>query len=270
MQTELPRYQWPHNKTSAVWITVDVDAYSPLLWRNRHEPEMRFIAEFEQRQHGLRAGLYHLLDLFARHQLRITFFVPALIAERHPELIPNLARHHHEIGLHGYCHEAVRDITDEEFTKALEQSIKILTEQAGKLPKGFRSPGWEMTRHMLAELKRHKLYDSSLAGLDHPYTIEGITELPILWTREDTSRFKMTGLADRWPPSNPEAVLKEWIYDWRATAEQGGLFTLTLHDWIAGRPVQLSILDEFLNEVSKDQSVWITTGVEVDKHHTNQ
>lgn len=263
-------YPWPAGKRAAVMISIDVDADTPLLWRTRAEPEMRFIAELEQRQHGLRHGLKALQDVLARHRTAATFFVPALVAERAPALLPGLVAAGHEVGLHGYAHETVREVSDAEFTAALERSIRIFEAQTGKTPRGFRAPGWEMTGHMLAEIARFSLYDSSLAGLDWPYTLGDITEIPISWAREDTARFKLTGLADRWPPTGPDQVLAEWIFDYEATAAAGGLFVLTLHDWIAGRPAQLRVLDALLTRIRADETTWITTGAAIAEHHRAQ
>ena len=263
----MSEYPWPEGKRAAVMISIDVDADTPLLWLARGEAELRFIAELEQRQHGLRYGLKALQQALAVHATSATFFVPALVAERTPTLLSSLIAGGHEVALHGYAHEAVRDITDNEFTVALERSLHVFEGQTGKLPRGFRAPGWEMTRHMLTELERFHLYDSSLAGLDWPYTCGGITEIPISWAREDTARFKLTGLADRWPPTGPDQVLAEWIFDYEATVERGGLFVLTLHDWIAGRPAQLRVLETLLSRIYADEATWLATGADIADHH---
>ena len=260
-------YPWPPGKRSAMMISIDVDADTPLLWRTRSEGQLRYLAEWEQRQHGLRAGIAAILAVLARHDVSATFFVPGLVAERNPHLLPQLAQAGHEIGLHGYAHEAVRDISDTEFTEALDRSVAVVEAQTGMRPEGFRAPGWEMTPHMLAEIARHGFYDSSLAGLDWPYTTVGITEIPVAWTREDTSRFKLTGLTDRWPPTAPQIVLEEWLFDREATSAAGGLFVLTLHDWIAGRPAPLRVLDTLLAAARTDASVWIATGRDIARHH---
>lgn len=260
-------YRWPEGKRAAVMISIDVDADTPLLWRTRNDPELRFVAELEQRQHGLRHGISALVDILRRHETLASFFVPALVAERRPDLLPQLVAAGHEVGLHGYAHEAVRDIDDAAFTDALERSHALFVRQTGVAPQGFRAPGWEMTRHMLRELQRLGLYDSSLAGLDWPHEVEGVTEIPVSWAREDTARFKLTGLSDRWPPTGPDQVLDEWIFDLEATVECGGLFTLTLHDWIAGRPAQLRVLDRLLAHVRNDPTIWLTTGAEIARHY---
>ncbi|KVL95675.1 hypothetical protein WT03_00160 [Burkholderia stagnalis] len=260
-------YPWPDDKQSAVLISVDVDADTPLLWHCRANPGNASLSELEQRQHGLRAGLSSLLALLDRRVVKATFFVPGFVAERTPALLSELVARGHEVALHGYLHERVADITDEQFTTALHRSIDIFERQTQKAPAGFRSPGWEMTAHMLSMLRAYDLYDSSLSGFDRPYTIGGVCELPISWAREDTVRFKVTSRDGKSAPASPMLVLQEWLFDWQATAAANGLFTLTLHDWIAGRPAQLRLLDEFLDVVCDDALTWLATGAEIATRH---
>lgn len=260
-------YPWPAGKASAAWISIDVDADTPLLWRERNQADSGNLSEHEQRQYGLRAGLRHLLQVLGRHEVRATFFVPGLVAERQPALLPDLVAAGHEVGLHGYAHEATCEISTEAFGAALDASIAIFVAQTGQRPAGFRAPGWELTRPMHALLRGQGLYDSSFAGLEQPYDLDGVTELPVSWNREDTARFKMTGLDARWPPTSPVVVLQEWLFDWEACAAAGGLFTLTLHDWVSGRPGPARVLDELLARIRRDTTAWMATGAELAAHH---
>ncbi|MBA4334621.1 MAG: hypothetical protein C0420_06735, partial [Methylobacterium sp.] len=62
-------YAWPAGKASAAWISIDVDADTPLLWRLRETGDDGYLSEREQRLYGLRAGLQHLLQVLARHEV---------------------------------------------------------------------------------------------------------------------------------------------------------------------------------------------------------
>ena len=112
-----------------------------------------------------------ILDLLAKHGIRGSFFVPAVVAEAYPELLPAFVERGHEVGLHGFFHEIVAHTSDAEFSAALDASLALFQQQVGLTPKGFRSPAWEMTPHMMAELQARGMYDSSLSGFDNPYTL---------------------------------------------------------------------------------------------------
>ncbi len=265
-----PTYEWPRGKQSAALISVDVDADSPYLWSLGNDAPQR-IATHEIRRFGPRTGLYRLLDLFARYKIRGSFYVPGHVAETNPEILPALLEGGHEIGLHGYFHEIVSEVSDAEFTGALEASLDLFVKQTGQRPVGFRSPAWELTPHMLREIKRLGLsYDSSLSGFDHPYEIDGVTELPVQWLVDDAIVFKFEGGGrDKWPFQPGRGVLDDWLREWRMLHRFGGLFTLTVHDWISGRAQRIGLLEELFDAISAQENVWIAPARDIAEFHAS-
>ena len=263
-----PAYVWPEGRSSAFCFTVDVDAHSPLLWGLREQPASKLVGQFEQRLFGPRVGIWRLLDLLARHDIRGSFFVPAVVAETFPELLPAFVERGHEVGLHGFFHEIVAHTSDAEFSAALDASLALFQRQVGLTPKGFRSPAWEMTPHMMAELHARGMYDSSLSGFDNPYTLGGVVEVPVQWAIDDAVYFKfLGGGVDHWPPSASRPVLETWTDEWETLHAEGGLFMLTVHDWISGRAHRIRLLDTLLSTVARTPGAWIATVGEVAAYH---
>ena len=265
-----PAYVWPEGYRSAFCFTVDVDAHSPLLWNLRAQPPSRLLGQLEQRQFGPRVGIWRLLDLLRRFGIKGSFFVPGVVAETYPELLPAFVERGHEVGLHGYFHEIVAHMSDAEFSAALEASLKIFRQQVGLVPRGFRSPAWEMTEHMLAEVRARGMYDSSLSGFDNPYTIGGVVEVPVQWAIDDAVFFKfLGGGVDQWPPVAPGPVLEIWTQEWETLHAEGGLLMLTVHDWISGRAHRIRLLETLLERVQRQPAAWIATVGEVAAYHAN-
>ncbi|WEX08889.1 polysaccharide deacetylase [Chelativorans sp. AA-79] len=263
-----PDYQWPDGKQSAALLSVDVDADSPFLWSLGNDAPQR-IATHEIRRFGPRTGLYRLLDLFARYRFKGSFYVPGYVAEANPEILPAILEGGHEIGLHGYFHEIVSEASDAEFTGALEASFELFVKQTGQEPVGFRSPAWELTPHMLREIKRLGLaYDSSLSGFDHPYEVDGVTELPVQWMVDDAIVFKFEGGGrDKWPYQSGRGVIDDWLREWQALHRYGGLFTLTVHDWISGRAQRIALLEELFDAIEAEKRAWVATAQEIAAYH---
>ncbi len=69
-----PSYQWPAGKQSATLLSVDVDAQVPFMWAHRDGLPDR-LATLEIRNFGPRTGLYRLIDLFARYNVKASFYV---------------------------------------------------------------------------------------------------------------------------------------------------------------------------------------------------
>lgn len=258
-------YPWPEGFSSAAAITVDVDAVAPYLWQHRDGMPVTLSA-LEHRQYGMRRGFARMVGMLDSLRVKGTFFVPGVVAEENPALLPGLLERGHEIALHGYFHELVADTTDAVFSEALERSIAVFKAQTGKTPRGFRSPAWEMTPNMLKELRRHGLWDSSLMGEDVPYTIDGVAELPVRWDNDDAIFFKFLGAGDKSPRPDAE-VFDQWNADAEAQQADGGLFMLTVHDWISGRAARVGLLERLLRRIIENETVWLTTCDALASHH---
>ena len=64
-------------------------------------------------QYGSRVGIPRILDLLARHDVKASFFVPAVVALLYPDEQRRLVAEGHEIGIHGWIHELNTSLTPE-------------------------------------------------------------------------------------------------------------------------------------------------------------
>lgn len=261
-------YGWPAGKRAAFVFSVDVDIESPMLWRTRGQ-DIRGFGELEQRRYGERVGLKRLLDLQADFELKASYYVPGYEAETYPWILPTLVEKGHEVGLHGYYHELVNQLSPQENAEVLDKSMAVFKKQLGFMPKGYRSPAWELTQELPKQmLERGLLYDSSLMGYDHPYSVNGLTEVPVQWLLDDAIYFKFSGGGlDKWPPVSPQIVLDSWLEEWEALYEFGGLFMLTVHPWVSGKGQRIRMLRKFLEQIRKKDDVWFATAQEVAEFH---
>src|SRR5262249_19150355 len=126
---------WPNGARVAVCLSFDVD--NELLQRANPLPVPLSVGEY-----GATTAVPRILDLLDRHQVPATFFMPAMSAMLHPDMLSAiLARRRHEIGIHGWIHEfwpGIGDAAKEE--RLLAQSIEYLTKATGKRPVGVRAP----------------------------------------------------------------------------------------------------------------------------------
>ena len=268
MTNEGKRYRWPDGKTCAFLFSVDVDAEAPFLWDHRGK-ETRGLSNLEARRFGPRQGLGRILDLLDEFAVLGSFYVPGVVAEIHPEILPAVASRGHELGVHGYYHERVDDLTEAENRRILDRCRAVFQEQVGVTPCGYRSPAWEVTADLLTALReKNFLYDSSLMGFDHPYSLAGLTEIPVQWLLDDAVYFKFQGDGlDRWHPADPQAVEASWIEEFEGLREFGGLCTLTVHPWISGRAQRIRLLRRLLAFVRRQEDVWWATARELSEYH---
>ncbi len=107
-----------------------------------------------------------LLDILRQHDVRATFFVLGLFAERLPDVVAEIAADGHEIGSHGYSHKPVFGIGPAAFADELSRSVALLEEISGQRVVGYRAPDFSITNESLWALDiiadQGLCYDSSI------------------------------------------------------------------------------------------------------------
>ena len=100
-------------------------------------------ARFGLRERRTRQALYTMIETLAPYGARPTFFIPAVVLDRHPRLLAEIAAARAEIGMHGYVHNDYRTLSHAEQHKQTEQAISVF--EKNSIPfSGFRNPylGW--------------------------------------------------------------------------------------------------------------------------------
>ena len=90
-----------------------------------------------------------LLTLLAKAEVHATFFVLGWVAERHPQLIRDIARAGHEIGCHSYWHRLVYDLTPKQFRDDTRHAQQLLEEITGDRVTLYRAPSFSITERSL-------------------------------------------------------------------------------------------------------------------------
>jgi len=124
-----------------------------------------------------------LLQVFREAGARATFFVLGTTAERHPELITEMAGLGHEIATHGWSHTFVYRMSPDGFRAELERSLALLSSLAGRQVIGHRAPFFSITNESLWALdilaKLGIRYDSSIFPVwNYRYGIVGAPRWP--------------------------------------------------------------------------------------------
>jgi peptidoglycan/xylan/chitin deacetylase (PgdA/CDA1 family) len=82
-----------------------------------------------------------VLDALEAAGAKATFFVIARKAEAHPDLVREMVRRGHEIGLHSYDHDRLFALRSEARVRAdLERGLRVLEDLTGQRPLFFRPP----------------------------------------------------------------------------------------------------------------------------------
>lgn len=112
-----------------------------------------------------------LLDLFARENVRATFFTLGWVARRHPALIRRVVSEGHELACHGDGHRMITQMSRDEFRADIRAAKATLEDIGGVRVDGYRAPTFsvvEETRWALDTLRDEGFtYDASVFPIRH-------------------------------------------------------------------------------------------------------
>lgn len=86
-----------------------------------------------------------ILYLLGQRGVRATFFILGWVAERCPSLVKRIQGLGHEIGCHGYAHQAIYDGTREDFERDLRRAKFAIENVTGRMLKSYRAPSFSIT-----------------------------------------------------------------------------------------------------------------------------
>jgi peptidoglycan-N-acetylglucosamine deacetylase len=269
-------------------IGVDVDAVAGWLGSYGGEDSP---SDIQRGMFSGEVGSPRLLKLFERNKLRTSWFIPGHSIETFPEQMKMVAQAGHEIGAHGYSHENPIAMTPKQEEDVLKRSIEVIENVAGKKPRGYVAPWWEMSAITTDLLLKYGFrYDHSQGYDDFTpfYARSGDN-----WTKIDYSqdaatwmkplqRGKLIDLVEigaNWylddlPPMmfikkspnshgfvNPRHLEEMWRdeFDWVYREMDYAVFPITIHPDVSGRPQVLLMLERLIGHINAHDGVrWVT------------
>lgn len=147
-----------------------VSAFAPYIARD----------SWPSRECRVEANIERILALFARHDVKATFFTLGWIAERYPQVVRAIVAGGHELASHGYGHLRASDQDRTAFDHDIRSS-KALLEDIGGVPViGYRAPSFSIGQGNLWALDALReagyRYSSSIYPVAHDHY--GMPEAP--------------------------------------------------------------------------------------------
>ncbi len=262
---------WPGGAKVACAITFDMDADS-LVHIEHPKDSIKRVSTISMLRYGPQVGVPRILEAYRRYGLRQTFFVPAWCIEQYPQAVEGMVKDGHEVGFHGYIHEAPNSLTRAEERYWMQRSIAVIEKHTGKRPRGNRSPLYNFSNHTADLLVEEGfLYDSSLMGDDVPYVLATdkgeLVELPASWATDD------------WPPyvhsidlnyvmqiMAPERAMETFLAEFEAMRRAGGLWIGIWHPFVSGRLSRWLRVEKMIEYMLGTGEVWFATLEEIARH----
>ena len=259
---------WPGGAKVAVALSFDNDHESIPLIKGQLSP-----GSLSQGEYGARAAVPRIRNLLDRHDIKATFFMPAVMAQLHPDEPRTLDAEGHEIGIHGWIHERNSTLDYETERDLQMRSADVLEQACGQRPVGIRTPSWDFSQNTLSITREMGLlYDSSLMADDEPYELlengepTGIVELPVEWIRDDYVYFNMDRTTNLRPHTPPSSVLEIFTAEFDGAYREGGTFILTMHPHVIGHRSRITVLEQLIDHIKGHDDVWFATHEQLARH----
>ena len=219
---------------------------------------------------GRRRGVPRILDVLARHNVRASFFVPAVAGLIDPAALEPICSAGHEIGVHGWIHENTSKLDRATERDLLYRSRDVLADITGTVPCGHRAANWDLspnTIELVAEAGF--IYDSSMMADDSCYELiadgrdTGLVEIPVDWVRDDAVYllFNRDPVTRPWTP--PADVLDIFKREFDMALAEGGVCQLVFHPFVIGYRSRIWILDALIEYAKSRGTVWFPTHEEL-------
>ena len=271
-----PQLNWPKNARVAFCVRAASRILRAAAGRGRVR-DSRFVGEFgnyrpdyrtwTQREYGNRTGIFRVLDVLDRYQIKAGVAVNAMAAERYPFLIEQFKKRNYEFIAHGTSANRMisSKMSEAEEKAEIATSIAAIEKAAGMRPKGWLGQEYgesQRTPQLLAD-----------AGLD--YVLD--------WPNDDQPYPMKVGRKFVSMPNQPEwdDVQQLWLRRINTTRypdivgdafellhhEGGQVFNLSVHPWLMGMAHRIKYLDEALRRIERFGNIWQATPGEIAQHY---
>ncbi len=261
---------WPNGAKCAVAITFDIDTDS-FLHLDFPERARSLVSTNSWLRYD-EVAVPRIVKMYKDFGLKQTFFYPAWCMEQYPRLVETILEGGHEIAHHGYLHEGMNQLSDEDEVYWIERAIDTIVRMTGKRPRGFRAPLYNFS-HRTADILAQQgfTYDASLMADYIPYHIKtasgSLWEVPSHWALDD------------WPPyvhnidinftmsiRSPEEAMGVFMAEFEAMYEYGGLWVAVWHPWVSGRLARCSRIAKMIEYMQSKGDVWFASMEEIARH----
>lgn len=274
----IPQVRWPQDARIAISIVVNYEEGSERSLLDgdlTHEtngevpspvpPEQRDLYNESFFEYGSRVGVWRLLDLLDKQQVKATFFCCALALERNVDAAKEIVARGHEVCGHGYRWEEYHLMGREEERQAIEKTVASLTQTTGQRPLGwFTRYGASLhTRELVVE-EGGFLYDSCAFNDDLPYFV-AVKEKPWLvlpYSMEtNDARFWRGGLVSVGDFYEYLQETFDCLYEEGQTHPK--MMSVGLHCRISGRPARSRAIERFIRYAKGFPRVWFARRVDI-------
>ena len=216
-------------------------------------------------QYGIYEGAPRLLNLFDKHDIKVTAFMIGQAVDKDPALANELVRRGHEAAAHGRTWSASYDLSPADERQFIIDNVRSIEHATGQTPKGWSAYWVRNSLHTLDILKELGFtYYLDEASMDEPFILPvkggDFVTVPYTFHMNDIVSYPFEG----YNPAAYEQALKDefdQLYEEGATRRR--MMVMALHDRISGHANRVRVLDRFFTYAKSKPGVWFARKDEI-------
>lgn len=255
---------WPDNHRCCVTVVVDMSvARGPegIRAADIARPDAFF---------AMNDGLDRLLAVLHRFDMKVTFAVPAVMAEVLGDRLQTLMKAGHEIAANGLMHEDVSRLAHEDERARLNLATEMLARVIGHKPAGWFCLPRQDDPFAGGTISAHTI--DLLIEAGYEYLGNGLADdIPHYWVSDFASRRALLTMPyyyhfdDQWFLMFPrkgtglehaDDLFRNWRAEFNAQYKRGRQFSMVLHPGMIGWAHRLQLLEDFLTHMRGSPGVW--------------
>jgi len=270
-----PLLAWPGGAHVALWVIPNIEFFSLMekvpAGSGGPGTPVPDIPSWSARDYGNRVGVFRLMQVLARYDIRASVALNSDVCARHPEIIVEGQKLSWE--WMGHCESNTRRLNEApagEERAIIHRTLSTIEKATGSRPLGWLGAGLQETWDTLDILAAEGCeYVCDWTNDDQPYvmTLDGGRELvsvPYSYEINDKPAFER---AHRTADEFREMICRQFDVLYREGAQSGRVMTLALHPYLTGVPHRIDALDAALAYICRHPQVWKAAGREIARHY---
>jgi peptidoglycan/xylan/chitin deacetylase (PgdA/CDA1 family) len=268
VQWPQPRLKWPDGKLMCCTFRVAYEAFRKSGRFKRTSKIDVNVASLSHANYGGAVGIWRLMEIFDRNQVRATIGANGLAVEKWPETITAAHKAGHEIASHGMTNDHnMTDLSPNEQRDEIRGCTRVISACVGERPVGWAGQGNLHTAETLGILadEGYRWFGDAFDD-DVPYVAEAngkrIAVIPKLNYANDWRAWS-DGLGNASTFFEGFRTTFDFIYQEGLRGRPGALDVI-VHAELGGRPNMAGAFEQMLRYTKQYQDeVWITRRREV-------
>lgn len=266
-----PVIQWPNNKKICATFTVAFEAFTHGGHFKKTKGKEVNLVSISHANYGGNAGIWRILEILERNNVRATIDVNGLAVQKWPEAVKALHDQGSEIAGHGTTNDIrMTDLSAEDQRAEIRAVNKIVKDVTGKQPVGWVSPGGHHTAETLGILADEGYtWNGDLCDDDLPYVVQvdgkRMVIIPKHWYFNDW-RAWAGGSTSSGEAFNAFKDAFDFVYEEALRGKPGRIDAL-VHAELGGRPYMANGFEKMIRYLKQfEDEIWFANRSEIAAH----